>query len=185
MISSCLVFCPPPSLTPYEILNRARVNSLHAGNKKILSGIPPSVTNIILDPVCKVGPNCLHKLSAERVTLFNLMDFPKHIDALEVWNSPFCVLRGHRLKFLNYDDFMSAKIVLFKQCTLCISSGSSLLAKVSVYRVSRIKRINPMINSMITPFDAFEIQRWKIEHLLCWSKCSIFNNIFKSIQNFN
>ena len=24
---------------------------------------------------------------------------------------------------------------------------------------------------------------WKMEHLLFWSKCSIFHNIFKSIQN--
>ena len=26
---------------------------------------------------------------------------------------------------------------------------------------------------------------WKMEHLLFWSKCSIFHNIFKSIQNLS
>ena len=41
---------------------------------------------------------------------------------------------------------------------------------------------------MITPFDAFDTMYLeivlKIEHLLQKSKCSIFHNIFKSIQNF-
>ena len=42
----------------------------------------------------------------------------------------------------------------------------------------------------IAPFDAIEIIiimflkiLWKMEHVLFWSKCSIFHNIFKSIQN--
>ena len=38
----------------------------------------------------------------------------------------------------------------------------------------------------ITIFDVWNIMYlkilWKMEHLLCWSKCSIFHNIFKSIQ---
>ena len=37
--------------------------------------------------------------------------------------------------------------------------------------------------SMITPLDALEIL-WQMEHLLFWSQCSIFHNIFKRIQNF-
>ena len=41
--------------------------------------------------------------------------------------------------------------------------------------------------SIITPFDTFEIKYlknlWKMEHLLFWSKSSIFHNIFKSIPN--
>ena len=41
--------------------------------------------------------------------------------------------------------------------------------------------------SIIAPFDAFDMTYlkivWKMEHLLFWSKCSIFHNIFKSIQN--
>ena len=35
----------------------------------------------------------------------------------------------------------------------------------------------------IVPFDTFGISCRKMEHLLFWSKCSIFHNIFKSIQN--
>ena len=37
------------------------------------------------------------------------MEYPKHIDTISL-GSPFCVLRGHRLKFLNYDEFMLLKI---------------------------------------------------------------------------
>ena len=35
---------------------------------------------------------------------------------------------------------------------------------------------------METPFDAYLKILWKMEHLLFWSKCSIFH-ILKSIQN--
>ena len=37
--------------------------------------------------------------------------------------------------------------------------------------------------SIIAPFFMFMKILWKKEHLLFWSKCSIFHNIFKGIQN--
>ena len=70
------------------------------------------------------------------------MDLPKHIDT-KVWDSQFCVLRGHSSKFLNNDKFMPLKIVYIlansvapgENAALCsISSGSSLFAKVTVYQ---------------------------------------------------
>ena len=42
----------------------------------------------------------------EDLTPFILMDLPKHIDR-KVWDSQFCVLRGHSSKFLNNDKFIS------------------------------------------------------------------------------
>ena len=40
------------------------------------------------------------------------MDFPKHINTKSmVYGSPFCDLRGHISKFLNFDVTMSMKIV--------------------------------------------------------------------------
>ena len=59
------------------------------------------------------------------------------------WNCPLNILRGHThtLKFLNYDVFLSLKIVLTaaksvdtdEMSQICgISSGSSLFAKVPV-----------------------------------------------------
>ena len=41
------------------------------------------------------------------LTLFIPMDFPKHIDTIYMGKS----ILGHRSKFLNYDVFMSLKIV--------------------------------------------------------------------------
>ena len=31
----------------------------------------------------------------KHLTLFILMDFPKHIDTINIWDSPFCVLSAH------------------------------------------------------------------------------------------
>ena len=52
------------------------------------------------------------------LTLFILMDFfYKHIDTISmgwciyVWDIPLHALRGHRPKFLNYNVFLSIKIV--------------------------------------------------------------------------
>ena len=41
------------------------------------------------------------------LTLFVLMDFPIRI----AWICPFCILRGHRSNFLNFNIFLSLKIV--------------------------------------------------------------------------
>ena len=38
------------------------------------------------------------------------MDFRIHIDTIR--DCPFCILRGHWYKFLNYDVFLSMKVVL-------------------------------------------------------------------------
>ena len=46
------------------------------------------------------------------ITLFILMDFPKHIDMLSM-ESPFCVIRGHMSTFLQYDVIIPLKIVIF------------------------------------------------------------------------
>ena len=37
------------------------------------------------------------------------MDFPIHIDIL-AWICPFCILRGHRFKFLNFNICLSLNI---------------------------------------------------------------------------
>ena len=59
-----------------------------------------------------------------------------------VLDSPFCILRGPRSKFLIYDIFMSLKIVFTlgnsedpQNAILCsLSSRSALFVKVPVYR---------------------------------------------------
>ena len=39
------------------------------------------------------------------------MDYPIHIDTIQVWNCPFCILRSCLSKFQQYDVFLSLKIV--------------------------------------------------------------------------
>ena len=53
---------------------------------------------------------------------------------LLVWDSPFCVLKDYKSKFLNYDVFMSLKIVYISanSADSDISSVSSTFAKVPV-----------------------------------------------------
>ena len=53
----------------------------------------------------KKSKSFIHK----HLTLFILMDFLKLIDTRD---SPFCVLSADSSKFLNYDVFMSLKIIL-------------------------------------------------------------------------
>ena len=81
---------------------------------------------------------------------------PLHSDGLahyilikEVWNSPFCILRGHWLKFLNYDALLSLKIVLSKQTVLTQMKCRLLRHFILVFTVcqstclpvSRMKRV--------------------------------------------
>ena len=40
------------------------------------------------------------------------MDFPIYIDTISIKDCPLCTLRGHSQNFLNYDLFLSLKIVL-------------------------------------------------------------------------
>ena len=47
----------------------------------------------------------------DTLTLFILIEFPKHIDTKYVWDTQFCALRGHRLTFLKNNVGMSLKIV--------------------------------------------------------------------------
>ena len=46
----------------------------------------------------------------EFLTIFILMDFPMHVVRISI-DCPFCILRGHGSKFLNYDLFMSSHML--------------------------------------------------------------------------
>ena len=46
----------------------------------------------------------------QNLTVCILMDFRIHIDTIR--DCPFCILRGHWYKFLNYDVFLFIKVVL-------------------------------------------------------------------------
>ena len=69
------------------------------------------------------------------LTLFILIDFPRHVDRTSM-AFPFCILKSHMSKFLNSNIFLSLKIFCILtsnsadpdeiQCG--ISSGSSLFA---------------------------------------------------------
>ena len=45
------------------------------------------------------------------LTLCILMDFPIQIKAIRMWLSIINILRGHRSELLNYDVFLSLRIV--------------------------------------------------------------------------
>ena len=101
----------------------------------------------------------------------------------------------HRLEVKKWKIFHFLKIFyLSKQCRPCwnatfcnIAFGYLLFAKVPIYGSQVYKGLNPLLhdNAFWRLWNTMYLEiLWKIEHLLHWRKCSIFHNIFKSIQNF-
>ena len=89
---------------------------------------------------------------------------------------------------------MNKKVLLPRCVTLIINSELSSVPRECLLENNRnsmfrnlSQKILTLYSIIIMPFDTFEIScietSWEMEHLLFWSKCSIFHNIFKSIQN--
>ena len=77
--------------------------------------------------------------------------------------------------------------LLFAHANLYLMRDTGITAQLTYWNCHR-KLPYLTVYSIITSFDAFEnIMNlkilWKMEHLLFWSKCSIFQYIFKSTQN--
>ena len=92
------------------------------------------------------------------ITLCILMVFPIHTDTISM-GLPIVHFRGSLVEF--------SKV-------WCISVPEGCFNLNHLHHISTFWRLWNIMYLKIL---------WKMEHLLFWSKCSIFHNLFKSIQN--
>ena len=85
------------------------------------------------------------------------MDFPKHIDRITTGLSPFCILRGHRSKFLNNDVFLSLKIVFILANKAHPEKNDEILPDVAFHLGKKDNKDQVMIQSSTTPDPGYHM----------------------------